>query len=154
MITNRSLRRIGTIAGTLSAAILLTTTQALAVSAETERATATKGPAKVDSWECAGIGGSNRSATVCFSALGHWFYLYDGKSDGYSAVMDWENRDAQNRVVRYGATFNADGSGAVRYKNKSFPSPNGSIRFRACLGNWGPKLIKAGSCSGWVTRST
>ncbi|KQZ19767.1 MULTISPECIES: hypothetical protein [Streptomyces] len=155
MIKNRSLRRIGTLAGTLSAAVLLTVTQASAASAETERATATTGPSSVDSWECAGIGGNDRSATVCYSALGDWFYLYDGKSDGYSAVVDWEIRDGQNRVVRYGATFNADGVGAVRYKNKDFPDgSNDSIRFRACLGNWGPKTIKAGSCSGWMTRST
>ncbi|MFF1296955.1 MULTISPECIES: hypothetical protein [unclassified Streptomyces] len=158
MIKSRSIKRIGTLAGTLSAAILLTVTQASAVTAETERATAVNGPASVDSWECASSGESASvgwNATVCYSQLGDWFYLHDGKADGSSAVVDWSIRDAQGRTVRYGAVFNADGAGAVRYKNKDFPDgSNDTIRFRACLGHWSTKLITAGTCSAWVTRQT
>lgn len=158
MIKTRPLKRIGTLAGTLSAAVLLGITQASAVSAETERATDVNGPSSVDSWECASSGVSASDgwyATTCYSALGDWFYLYDGRSDGYSAVIDWEIRDAQNRVVRYGATFNADGAGAVRYKNKDFPDGvNDSIRFRACLGHWSTKTITGGTCSAWMSRDT
>ncbi|WP_327124758.1 hypothetical protein [Streptomyces sp. NBC_01727] len=158
MTISRPLKRIGTVAGTLSAAILLTITQASAVSAETERATALDGPASVDSWECTSSGESASTgwdATGCYSDLGDWFYIYDGTSDGYSAVVDWEIRDGSNNVVRYGAIFNADGAGAVRYKNKDFPDGvNDTIRFHTCLGHWSTKLITAGTCSAWMTRET
>ncbi|MEV7891912.1 hypothetical protein ACWD3I_40495 [Streptomyces sp. NPDC002817] len=162
MIKSRSMKRIGTLAGILSAAILLTVTQASAVTAETERATDANGPVGVDSWDCASSGESAScgesasvgwNAAVCYSGVGDWFHLYDGKSDGSSAVVDWVIRDAQDRTVRYGAVFDADGAGAVRYKNKDFPDgSNDTIRFRACLGRWSTKLITAGTCSAWVTR--
>jgi hypothetical protein len=146
---------MGAVAGTLSAAILLTITQASAVSAEVERATNVDGPASVDSWECAHIGASDsHTVTTCYSDLGDWLEITDQKADGSSAVMDWEIRDAQNRVVRYGSTFNADGVGAVRYKNKDFPESNTTIRFRACLGHWSTKTITAGTCSAWMSRGT
>ncbi|WP_369230357.1 hypothetical protein AB5J56_04775 [Streptomyces sp. R21] len=155
MIKSHSLKRIGVVAGTLSAAVLLTITQASAVSAETERATAATGPDTVDSWECAHTGPSDdHTGTTCYSDLGDWLEITDGAADGSSAVMDWEIRDAQNRVVRFGATFNADGSGAVRYKNKDFPEANTTIRFRARLGHWSTKSITAGTCSAWMTRGT
>lgn len=147
------LRRVGVLAGGLSAAILFTVTPAFAASAETERATDTKGPASVDSWECARVG-ANGPSIACYSALGDWIEVTDTGSDGSSAVMDWEVRNYDNQVVRYGAVFNADGAGTVRYKNKDFPEPNYTIRFRACLGHWSTKLITAGTCSGWVTRDT
>lgn len=153
VIKSRPLQRIGILAGTLSAAVLLSITQAYAVSAETERATDVNGPASVDSWECARIG-ANGPAITCYSALGDWIQVTDAESDGSSAVMDWEIRNAENQVVRFGAVFNADGVGAVRYKNKDFPEANTTIRFRACLGHWSTKTITAGTCSSWMSRDT
>ncbi|MFJ3308582.1 hypothetical protein ACIPSA_37180 [Streptomyces sp. NPDC086549] len=155
MIKRRSLERIGTVAGALSAAVLLAVTQASAVTAEVERATALTGPSTTDGWLCTSVGPSTaHTAQACYSSLGDWLNIYDGKADGYSAVMDWEIRDPNNKVYRYGATFNADGDGADRYKNKDFPETNYSIRFRTCLGHWSTKLIEAGTCSAWLTTST
>ncbi|MFI0966057.1 hypothetical protein ACH4S8_32395 [Streptomyces sp. NPDC021080] len=154
MIKRRSLKRIGAVAGTLSAAVLLTITQASAVSAETERATAVDGPS---SPECARSGESASvgwDAIVCYTAEGDWLEIDDRNSDGFSAVMDWEIRNSSNSVVRYGSTFNADGADTARWKNKDFPDSNTTIRFRACLGHWSTKLITAGTCSAWISRAT
>ncbi|MFJ3667463.1 hypothetical protein ACIPSE_13510 [Streptomyces sp. NPDC090106] len=154
VIKGRSHKRIGAIAGTLSAAILLTITQASAVSAETERATAVDGPTSpecAESGESASVGWD---AIVCYTASGDWLEIEDRKSDGYSAVMDWEIRNSSNSVVRYGSTFNADGAYTTRWKNKDFPDSNTTIRFRACLGPWSTKLITAGTCSAWMSRDT
>ncbi|MFJ9138133.1 hypothetical protein ACIRRT_34230 [Streptomyces sp. NPDC102256] len=149
MTSNRSFARIGTVAGSLTAAILLTITQSSAVSAENERATDPDGPDKVNSWVCTGTDTTgDAAADVCYSDLGDWIQVYDGAADGSSAVMDWEVRDGGNNVVRFGATFNADGEAAERYKNKDFPESD-QLRFRACLGHWSTKLITAGTCGPW-----
>ncbi|MEJ8645363.1 hypothetical protein WKI68_37415 [Streptomyces sp. MS1.HAVA.3] len=67
--------------------------------------------------------------------------------------MDWEIRNSSNSILRYGATFNADGAWTGRYKNKDFPEMNTTIRFRACLGHWSTKTITGGTCTAWVTTS-
>lgn len=152
MIKSSPLKRIGTVAGTFSAAILLTITQASAVSAEVERAYDVNGPASWDQWSCAGNG--DGPAMACYSAEGDWLDIVDGKADGSSAVMDWEIRNSSNSIVRYGATFNADGAYTSRYKNKDFPDSNTTIRFRVCLGHWSTKMITAGTCSAWMSRDT
>ncbi|MCX5334929.1 MULTISPECIES: hypothetical protein [unclassified Streptomyces] len=147
MTKNRRLKRIGTVAGTLSAALLLTVTQANAA-AEVERATATDSSNEVEWVKCAVIkeDGSN-VYRACFSPPGDWFEVYDGKPDGSSAVIDWEVGS------RWGSIFNADGSGADRYKNKDF-TESATVRFRVCLGHWSTKTITAGTCSGWVSNLT
>lgn len=147
MIKNRQLKRIGTIAGTVSAALLLTVTQANAA-AEVERATATTSPNETEWVKCATLkeDGSIKYR-ACFSPPGDWFELYDGKSDGSSAVIDWEVGS------RWGSIFNADGVGADRYKNKDF-TESATVRFRVCLGHWSTKTITAGTCSGWVSNLT
>ncbi|MEU9364968.1 hypothetical protein AB0D78_14320 [Streptomyces avermitilis] len=154
MIKRRSLERIGAVAGTLSAAILLTITQASAISPENERATAVDGPSSAECAESGESASTGWDAIVCYTAEGDWLEIDDRNSDGSSAVMDWEIRDYENKVVRYGATFNADGGNTVRYKNKDFPDGNTTIRFRACLGHWSTKLITAGTCSAWMSRDT
>ncbi|MES5824768.1 hypothetical protein [Streptomyces sp. RG80] len=147
MIDNRSLKRISTVAGTLSAALLLTVTQANAA-AEVERATATESGNDVFWAKCVNkyYDGANRYQ-ACFSPAGDWFSVSDFDSDGSSAVVDWEVGN------RSGSIFNADGFGAVRYKNKDFPE-DATIRFRICLGHWSTKTITGGSCSGWVSNLT
>ncbi|WP_413752607.1 hypothetical protein NRF20_13030 [Streptomyces sp. R-74717] len=148
MIKTRSLKRIGTLAGTLSAVILLTITQASAASAETERATATTYSDEAQWVKCANTyDNGNIVYQACFSPGGDWFLIYDGVSDGSSAVVDWEVGD------RYGAIFNADGKSTYRYKNKNF-TESATIRFRVCKGHWDTKLITAGTCSGWVSNLT
>ncbi|MFD7864566.1 hypothetical protein [Streptomyces sp. NPDC059783] len=142
MSAARSLTRIGAIAGTLSAALMLAVTQASAATAETERATATTYSSGV-SWDKCVATSSNQA---CFSPTGDWFSVYDGNSDGSSAVVDWEAGS------RYGAIFNADGYGANRFKNKDF-TEGVTVRFRVCKGHWSTKLITAGTCSGWVSIS-
>ncbi|WP_030675308.1 hypothetical protein [Streptomyces cellulosae] len=147
MINNRRLKRISTVAGTLSAALLLTVTQANAA-AEVERATATDFSNEVEWVKCATKqenGGIVYRA--CFSPPGDWFSVYDGKSDGSSAVVDWEVGN------RWGSIFNADGASTDRYKNKDF-TESATIRFRICLGHWSTKTITAGTCSGWVSNLT
>lgn len=147
MIKNRRLKRISTVAGTLSATLLLTVTQASAA-AEVERATATDSSNEVEWVKCAVIkedGGNVYRA--CFSPPGDWFSVYDGKPDGSSAVVDWEVGS------RWGAIFNADGAGTDRYKNKDF-TESATLRFRVCLGHWSTKKITAGTCSAWVSNLT
>ncbi|MFF4502105.1 hypothetical protein [Streptomyces sp. NPDC001401] len=148
MIKNRRLRRIGTVAGTLSAALLLPVTQASAAAGEIERATATDYSNEVEWVKCADKkedGGIVYQA--CFSPPGDWFSVYDGNPDGSSAVVDWEQGS------RWGSIFNADGAATYRYKNKDFPE-SATIRFRICLGHWSTKTITAGTCSGWVSNLT
>lgn len=142
MSAARSLTRIGAIAGTLSAALMLAVTQASAATAETERATATSVSGSV-SWDKCVASSVNRA---CFSPAGDWFMVYDGDADGSSAVIDWEAGS------RYGAIFNADSYGAYRYKNKNF-TEGVTVRFRVCNGHWSTKLITAGTCSGWASIS-
>ncbi|MEV6080202.1 hypothetical protein AB0L80_34630 [Streptomyces sp. NPDC052069] len=151
MIKRHPLTRIGTVAGALSAALLLTVTQASAASAETERATATTGPTG-DGWECSPHY-SDQRAQVCYEDVGDWFHVMEGVSDGYSAVAQWETIDPQNRVTRWGFIYNADGSATTRFKNKDFAESD-AIRFRACLGHWSTKLIDAGTCAAWRTLGT
>ncbi|MEU9235126.1 hypothetical protein [Streptomyces subrutilus] len=149
MIKSSPLKRIGTVAGAFSAAVLLTITQASAATAEVERAYDVNGPADWNQWLCAGSGVG--PVRACFTWDGDWIQIRDGKSDGSSAVMDWEVRDSSNNsILRYGAIFNADGAFTTRYKNKDFPETNTTLRFRACLGHWSTKLITAGTCSAWV----
>jgi hypothetical protein len=145
VINNRGLKRISTIAGTLSAALLLTVTQANAAG-EVERATATDSSNEVEWVKCATKqedGGIVYRA--CFSPPGDWFSVYDGKPDGSSAVVDWEVGS------RWASIF--DGAGTDRYKNKDF-TESVTIRFRVCLGHWSTKTITAGTCSGWVSNLT
>ncbi|MFD5736280.1 hypothetical protein ACFWIY_26235 [Streptomyces sioyaensis] len=119
MTQSRPIQRLGALAGTLSAAILLTITQASAVSAEIERATGVRGPVNTDGWECAGTGPSDDyAATSCYSYLGDWLMITDQKSDGYSAVVDWEIRNGRNAVVRYGTTFTDRNTDSVETKVK------------------------------------
>ncbi|GHI46494.1 hypothetical protein ScoT_26680 [Streptomyces albidoflavus] len=155
MIKRRAHKRIATIAGALSATTLLTVTQAAAVSLEIERATSTSGPTSPGSpWSCVRSGDNHTGTMVaqaCWRTEGDWFLIHDSAKDGYSAVVDWESRDPQNRVHRAGFIFNAEGYASTVYKNKNYPEQN-DIRFRACLGNWSTKKIKAGTCSGWITR--
>ncbi|MGW0515442.1 hypothetical protein [Streptomyces olivaceoviridis] len=153
MIKRSPLRRLGTITGALSAAFVLSITQASAVSREVERATDSVGPGNVWGHEC-NRKGANGASIVCYYEKGDWLEIEDVKSDGYSAVMAWEIRDSEDRVVRYGSTFNADGLATTRYKNKNFPDYNHRIRFRACLGHWSTRLITAGTCSSWISRDT
>ncbi|WOX09100.1 hypothetical protein [Streptomyces sp. N50] len=144
MIKNRRLKRIGTVAGTLCAALFLTVTQASAAG-EVERATATTYANEVEWVKCANKkedGGIVYQA--CFSPPGDWFSVYDGNPDGSSAVVDWEVGS------RFGSIFNADGAATYRYKNKDF-AEGATIRFRICLGHWSTKTITAGTCSGWVS---
>ncbi|MFF8614890.1 hypothetical protein [Streptomyces sp. NPDC015350] len=136
---------------TISAAMLLTVTQASAASAETERATDTTGPGGSGYWYCVNYGNNSTGdmkAQACWMEEGDWFQIHDARGDGYSAVVDWQSIDPQNRIERWGAIFNANGNQSTVFKNKNFPEEN-SIRFRACLGNWSTKLIQAGKCSGW-----
>ncbi|MFB8353020.1 hypothetical protein [Streptomyces niveus] len=150
MLKNHGLKRIGTVVGTLSAAFLLTVTQANAAGAEIERATATTYSDGVEWVKCANRWDNEYGMIVyqaCFGPTGDWFNIYDQVPDGSSAVVDWEVGD------RYGAIFNADGAGTRRYKNKDFPEGE-TIRFRICLGHWDTKLITAGTCSGWVSNLT
>lgn len=147
MINNRHLKRISTVAGTLSAALLLTVTQANAAG-EVERATATTSSNEVEWVKCATKqedGGIVYRA--CFSPPGDWFSVFDGKPDGSSAVVDWEVGS------RFGSIFNADGQQTERYKNKDF-TESVTIRFRVCTGHWDTKTITAGTCSGWVSNLT
>ncbi|MEU4491854.1 hypothetical protein AB0H94_44470 [Streptomyces purpurascens] len=153
MIKKSSLRRIGTLTGILSAAFLLSITQASAVSREAERATDRVGPGNELDNVC-NRKGANGASIVCYFGQGDWIKIEDEGSDGYSAVMDWEIRDRENRTVRYGSTFNADGYATARYKNKNFPDSSHSIRFRACLGHWSTRLIAAGTCSSWISTDT
>ncbi|MFJ6700662.1 hypothetical protein ACIQM4_32085 [Streptomyces sp. NPDC091272] len=143
MITNRRLKRISAVAGTVSAALLLTVTQANAAGREVDRATTTSHDGE---WVKCVNKKENGSIVyqACFDPTGDWFAVYDGKSDGSSAVVDWEAGS------RWGAIFNADGASDYRYKNKDFPESS-TIRFRVCLGHWDTKLITAGTCSGWVS---
>ncbi|MEE1792712.1 hypothetical protein PUR28_18390 [Streptomyces sp. BE308] len=148
----RPIKRIGTVAGTLSAALLLTVTQASAASSEVERATATTGPANGDSWECSPHY-SDQRAQICYEDVGDWFEVMDGEPDGYSAVAQWETISPQGKVTRWGLIFNASGAATTRYKNKDF-AENDTIRFRACLGHWTTKLIDANKCSAWRSMNT
>ncbi|MFE5753464.1 hypothetical protein ACFQ7I_07120 [Streptomyces massasporeus] len=145
MLKSRSVKRIGTVAGALTSALLLTVTQASAA-AKTERATATDGGSKNGKWECnAYYVGDWMQARVCFDQDGDWFEIYDAPgADGYSAVADWEIHN------RWGGIFNADGAGSTRFKNKDFPEGY-KLRYRACLGNWSTKTIVARKCSAWET---
>ncbi|MEU3774975.1 hypothetical protein AB0F11_17540 [Streptomyces sp. NPDC032472] len=146
MIKNRRLKRISAVAGTLSAALLLTVTQSNAASREVDRATTTRHDGE---WvKCASkMENGDNVYLACFDPEGDWFSVYDGKADGSSAVVDWEVGN------RYGAIFNADGMAAHRYKEKNFPE-GATVRFRVCLGHWETKLITAGTCSGWVSNPT
>ncbi|MFI0964604.1 hypothetical protein ACH4S8_24875 [Streptomyces sp. NPDC021080] len=148
MIKNRRLKRIGAVAGTLSSALLLTVTQANAVGGEIERATAKDYANEVEWVKCANKKEDGDIVyQACFSPPGDWFLVYDGKSDGSSAVVDWEVGS------RWGSIFNADGVSTYRYKNKDF-TESATIRFRVCLGHWDTKTITAGTCSGWVSNLT
>ncbi|MEU6255524.1 hypothetical protein [Streptomyces sp. NPDC047043] len=148
MIKNHRLTRIGTVAGTLSAALLLTVTQANAAAGEIERATATDSSNEVEWVKCATIKEDGANVyRACFSPPGDWFEVFDGKPDGSSAVVDWEVGS------RWGSIFNADGQQTDRYKNKDF-TESVTIRFRVCLGHWSTKTITAGTCSGWVSNLT
>jgi hypothetical protein len=147
VIDNRHLKRISTVAGTLSAALLLTVTQANAAG-EVERATATTASNEVEWVKCANkLEDGGIVYQACFSPPGDWFSVYDGKPDGSSAVVDWEVGS------RFGSIFNADGASTERYKNKDF-TESVTIRFRVCLGHWDTKTITAGTCSGWVSNLT
>ncbi|MFH8350592.1 hypothetical protein [Streptomyces sp. NPDC018045] len=150
MPAGRALKRLGTVAGTLSAALLLTVTQSSAASPETERATDTKGPSNVYHWECTHYGGTDAKAIGCFWDDGDWFMIEDTGLDGHSAVVDWELLRGSSR---FGGIFNASGFATTRYKNKNFPEGL-TLRFRVCLGDWDTKTIIAGKCSRWMTRQT
>ncbi|MFF0738965.1 hypothetical protein ACFYVL_01070 [Streptomyces sp. NPDC004111] len=143
MLKNRQLKRIGAVAGTFSAALLLTVTQANAAAREVDRATVTRHDGE---WVKCAVKMENGGIKyrACFDPTGDWFSVYDGKSDGSSAVVDCEVGS------RWGAIFNADGVSTDRYMNKNFPE-SATIRFRVCLGHWDTKLITAGTCSGWVS---
>lgn len=148
MIKSRRLKRMSAVGGTVSAALLLTVTQANAAAGEIERATATTYANEVEWVKCANKmedGGIVYQA--CFSPPGDWFSVYDGNPDGSSAVVDWEVGS------RWGSIFNADGASTYRYKNKDF-TEDATIRFRICLGHWSTKTITAGTCSGWVSNLT
>uniref|UniRef100_A0AAU2V4E0 Secreted protein n=1 Tax=Streptomyces sp. NBC_00003 TaxID=2903608 RepID=A0AAU2V4E0_9ACTN len=146
MIKNRRLKRIGAVAGTLSAALLLPLTQANAAGGEVDRATTTRHDGE---WvKCASkMENGDNVYLACFDPEGDWFNVYDGKADGSAAVVDWQVGK------RYGAIFNADGMAAQRYKQKNFPE-GATVRFRICLGHWDTKMITAGTCSGWVSNPT
>jgi hypothetical protein len=145
-----TLKRASGIAGIISAAMLLTVTQATAAAGETDLATDPNGPSHpISLMTCANYGGMapNMKAQACFIDEGDWFELYDGKADGYSAAVDWETEDG-----RWGAIFNASGAGTTRFKNKNFAEAQ-TIRFRACLGDWSVRMI-TGYCGPWTSDVT
>ncbi|WP_432104462.1 hypothetical protein [Streptomyces sp. bgisy091] len=86
---------------------------------------------------------------ACYSPDGDWFQVWDGDSDGSSAVVQWELVDGD----RFGAIYNADGNQTYRYKNKNLPEGD-EVRFRVCEGHWSTKLITAGTCSMYASNPT
>jgi hypothetical protein len=122
-------KKLLTISAIVFAATTMAATPASAASYEYNTATAISGSPNYDA--C-----SNTSITfACFQANGDQLWVYDGKADGKSAVLVWENG------ARKGACRNSSGSGKWAHCNKDF-TEGSRIYFRGCVydgdsGGWG-----------------
>jgi hypothetical protein len=117
-----------------AAALFFAATPAAAVTSEHNHASTSEHPPDGLAWTCHN-GEDYPYARACYAAKGDWFYVYDAKKDGYSAVIRWRVWNPQlTRVVRKGRIWNLTGGGTVGFENKELPEDQGSVGFEVCRG--------------------
>ncbi|MFC9755578.1 hypothetical protein [Streptomyces sp. NPDC056921] len=121
-------KRIATVIAASMGAFALLSTQAFAITWETDVATATSsssgGP-----WTWL----KTDDVGAAFAAAGDWFFISDNRADGMSADVQWQLKNSSGTLVRGGSIWMKEGAGDSRYKNKDF-TEGYKLTWRVCRG--------------------
>jgi hypothetical protein len=100
---------------------------------------------RADGSQCSAPAGTC-AGRVTFQAAGEVFTIFDQRADGHSAVVQYWLSDGSGPHLGW----NPNGNGTQTTLNLDLAEGDW-IYYRACLGEYGPKTLVAGTCSAGVT---